>query len=240
MARLGVILQAHARERTLPAVLAQIGTLRTLAETRVVALLDRPTDRVARLVSEALRGDDVLVPVPFPVVGARERFGEVQNLALEVLERWGPDWVLWAPDDLTFEPGWEDAFRVALVDDAVDVWFVRSLFYWDSERIRLDVFPVCDPLLWRWRAGARYDDRRQLLAPPAVVEPARLARRVRVFGPRALDRGFVTVEDRDACWRRARRLGKLDRYSEALVTEPQILVTYDEIKDRKEIPNGRC
>lgn len=238
--RLGVVLQAHARERTLPAVLTQIATLRTLVDTRVVTLLDRPTEAVARLVADAMGGNDVTIPVPFRVVDERERFGESQNLALSVFERAPVDWVLWAPDDLTFEPGWETEFVAALAADDTDVWFVRSLFYWSADRIRLDIFPVCDPLLWRWRSGVRYDDRRQLLAPPAIVEQARLRGRVRIFGPRALDRGFATVEDRDRCWQRARRLGKLDNYTTALVTDPQILVGYDEIKDRRDIPKGTC
>lgn len=240
MTELAVTLFAHAREHTLGRVFAQLATLRRLFGARIVAGLDRPTAAVERRVTEFLEPADVLVKFVEPVIGETENFPVRQNELQPFVNALQPRWVLWQPDDLVLEPGWEPDFATALAAEDVDVWFFRSLFYWDAERIRLDVFPVCDPLLWRWRPSARFDERRQLLAPPAIVDEARRRGRVRIFPRRNLDFGFSTPEDRDRCWRRALRTGKIDDYTRALVTEPRLLVSYEDVRERLDVPPGTC
>ncbi len=231
--KLGVILMAHARERTLPSVLRQVADLRALADVRVVAQLDRPTEYVRRAVGEAMGAGDVLIDVA-PIVGGGEHFPARQNEALALLAPWRPDWIWWQADDFWFDArdDWPTAFRVALASPAVDVRFFRSFFFWDEERVRVDGFypHVLDPLLWRWNEHARYDPARQLLAPPAVVEEARRFGRVAEFPFRLLDHGFATVEDRMRCALRSFRAGKIDAYTTGLLDSAPELVAYEEIR----------
>lgn len=232
--RLGVILMAHARERTLPAVLRQVAGLRDVADTRVVAQLDRPTEYVRRTVGEALVAGDVLIDVA-PIVGGGEHFPARQNEALALLAPWRPDWIFWQADDFWFDPRdpWKETFNRALANEGIDVFFLTSLFFWNETHVRVDGFypHVSDPLLWRWNERARYDPARQLLAPPAVVEEAQRFGRTAKFPLPLLDHGFATVEDRMRCALRSFRAGKIDTYTAGLLDSAPSLRAYEEMRE---------
>lgn len=231
--RLGIIFQGHRREQTLSSVFKYIDRLRQLADVRVAALLDRPTTFVERFVSDHLRDGDARLPVEEPVVGAGERFPAAQNQALCWFRNWRPDWILWQPDDLWLEDGFEDEFRRTLVRSDIDVVFFRYYFFWDETRVRVDGYypEVCDPLLWRYADHWHYDARRQMLAPPALVEQARQFGRTYEFSFRLLDHGFATVADRLSCALRAFQAGKIDAYTQALLDENPCLVPFSELKN---------
>lgn len=234
--KLGVILKAHRRAETLMKVLHQLAVMGVVFDVRVVCLEDRPTDEVRHIL--ATEPGLVRVPLKFSVVGSRERFMEANNVGLDFLEEWQPDWVYIADDDRWFEDGWAGELDEVLNDPKIDVAFVRSLFFWNETHVRRDFFHHCSPLLWRWRPGAGYRDDRMIETPPDLLDEARARGRVTVLRTRLMDFGYADRAEREHLARQYFIAGKVDRLTTALLDEEVDLVPYAEIEHDKTWPPG--
>lgn len=227
---LGVVLKAHVRVASLQRVLEQLATWpgRLVSTMRVVALLDSEyTPEVLDCLTENPIVNRV-VKLPFRVVGPDgEKFMEATNVGLAELEDFNPDWIWYADDDRWFEPGYENDLAGALLNPDVDVWNIRSMFFWEETGIREDFFKHNSPLLWRWQPGARLDPARMLETPPALYEAAKAAGRMGQLGYRLLDVGYISPKERQRVFDAYAQAGKIDSLTLSLLDEQPQLRAYE-------------
>jgi len=237
---IGVILKLHKRIWTLSSVFRQLREMHARWGVHVVALMDRPTLEVATYArGEVWSLPMTFINLDFEVVGlAGEQFARADNLALEVFEGIRPDWVYMQDDDRWFEPGYEAELSELFGAQRYDVAYVRSLFFWEPHKVRLDFFTHCSPALWRWQPSIRYPLDRNLWTPAPLVDAARANGRAIILRSRFCDWGYSTPEERERVAHAFFSAGKIDLVTTALLEPARQLIDYDKIKDNKEIPNA--
>jgi hypothetical protein len=219
--RLGVILKAHRRTKSLQKVIDQIlGWMpNEFSDIYVVALVDPRASQEVRTILRNAPEQVVAIDLPFPVVSAEgEKFMDANNFAMPYIDAWAPDWVYMADDDRWFEPLHENELSGAL-DGEADVWNVRSLFFWNDYEVREDFFPHNSPLFWRWRPGLTFDLGRTLETPPELYDEAQAAGKLMDFRYRLLDTGYITPEERQRVFDAYAQAGKIDSLTLSLLDE---------------------
>ncbi len=216
MPKLAVILKVHERVASLLTVLDQLRIFNG-ADVEILALID---PKATKLAKDVVWQNASVRPVylDFRVVSPEgERFMDANQVALNLLEDVKPDWVYMADDDRYFEPGGLQVLGEALRRDDVDVWNVRSLFFWDPDHIREDFFDHNSPLLWRWRPGLRFDPDRTLETPPELYDEAKANGRMRQLVACLYDVGYASPEARQRAFDRYAEAGKIDSLTRSLL-----------------------
>jgi hypothetical protein len=227
---LGVILKVHQRTASLNKVLEQLATWpgRLVSRMRVVVLEDK---LVAPAVDDIVMGSDIVdqvIRLDYQVVGPEgEKFMQASNVGLAAIESFNPNWIWYADDDRWFEPGYENDVAGALLNPDVDVWNIRSMFFWEDRGIREDFFKHNAPLLWRWRPGARLDPARMLECPPVIYEAAKATGRMGQLSYRLLDVGYISSKERQRVFDAYAQAGKIDSLTTSLLDESVQLRAYE-------------
>lgn len=223
MIRLGVMVRAHRRTKTLRIVLSELkrhGTFPGL-DVRPLAMVDRASPEVRSIL------DEFKVPViesPFPLLEpGRERFMEALNVHLRELEKCDPDWVLVQDDDNWLEPlRAEKELPQALANPVVDAYFIKGLFFQDATDTYNTRRHHQSLQLWRHIKGFRYSTKRMIFVPDALHDAAIIACRTRILPVPAMDYGGFTEEDRIATYTAYERAGKIDPFVKALIEPPSL------------------
>lgn len=216
MPKLAVILKVFERTASLWEVLGNLNAFNG-ADVDIIALVDpRATVPVKRILNDFVKVRPV--HLDFRVVSPEgERFMDANQVALNLLEDVKPDWVYMADDDRYFEPGGLQVLGEALRREDVDVWNIRSLFFWDPDHIREDFFDHNSPLLWRWRPGLRFDPDRTLETPPELYDEAKANGRMRQLVACLYDVGYASPEARQRAFDRYAEAGKIDSLTRSLL-----------------------
>lgn len=223
MIKLGVLLRAHRRVKTLRIVLSELrryGTFPGL-EVRPLAMVDRATPEVRSAL------DEFKVPIiesPFPLLTeGHERFMEGLNVHLKELEKCDPDWVLVQDDDNWLEPvRVTTELLAALQDRDVDAYFIRALFFQDSPTTYNTRRHHLSLQLWRHIKGFRYSCKRMIFVPDGLHDSAVISCRTKTLKTPALDFGGYTEAERLQTFRAYERAGKIDSFTRALIEPPSL------------------
>lgn len=197
--RLGVILRAHVRHKTLDIALSELERYEDELgiEVKTQLVVDRPHFLVNKVLDkhrDRLFGLRYVEPL---LQAGRARWMENANDALDRLEPCAPDWVLFADDDRWFEPSKINAeLHGALHQDNVDVWKAESLFFWDKPtQINVGRHHWA-PVLWRHVTGCRFPTDRVIQTPIEIHDEAVVSGRVSTLRTPLLDYGSFSAEER--------------------------------------------
>lgn len=221
------LVRSHNRHNLLQVVLDELiryGTLPGLTVSISLAL-DRPTHNVLA-VAAAHEANCSICEMPFPLLSAErgERFSEGLNLQLEDINRWPgppPDWLYLADDDRWFEPnGITKELPEALSNPDVDLWYCRSVFFWDFPgSYNLNRYHHT-PLLSRYNPGDRWPTNRMISAPERIHDAAIVRGRIGNIKTPLLDYGSFTPLWREELYRSFEAAGKVDDYTGSLLRDP--------------------
>lgn len=220
---LGVMLRLHKREQYLRDIVKQIKHLGRHRKVTLVLCFDRPSQAVVRTVDRLdfpEHWEIVTTEAPAPVVSTHgERWSEVlQHCFLEIRDRGCDAGMLW-DDDLLYTPRALKEIRYHLEYLAYDR--IDALWYhvWDSEDQHNDAFPPhWAAALFRIYPSDSFSSRFVAHCP----ERTALSERSEVLEFPALHYGYFQPADRDASWLAAKRSGKLDGHTLALVRKPKL------------------
>jgi hypothetical protein len=155
-----------------------------------------------------------------------EHFMEGLSRQMDFMEDAWPDmdWVFAADDDRTFEPvKITEELPRALADDSKDVYFCRSLFFWD-ESTKFNTSRQHDSaLLYRFKPGYRWSGNRMLNVPDALYDQAVMEGRVGTISTPLFDWGTLTADDRLRVYTAFSVAGKLDAYVRSIYDTPALL-----------------
>lgn len=130
-----------------------------------------------------------------------------------------PRWGVLLDDDVLLPRGATKRLAGLLERDEADVYEIETIFLWNDPTLANRRFPVhLSDFLFRCWANDDYPDDLVVHAPDGV---RRHGRRSRLSFP-LLHYGYLTTADREAAWRGARRAGKVDAHTLALVQEPDL------------------
>lgn len=229
--RVAVMLRCHARPQLLDRVLRYYLALNH-SEVRVeVSLMaDRPTRSVEKVIRVHEPYIFQLLRCPFPIVSfdGGNRFMEAANYQYTKIQVIRPDWVIFADDDRWFEPKFRYELREVVDDDTKDMWYARSLFFWEEGQIRTDFFDHNSVALFRYVPGDVYpdDSERHIQAPAGLHDAALQFDRYGQLGSRLLDYGYCGAEERQRVFEEFKAVGRLDQVILKLFDEDVKLEPY--------------
>lgn len=221
------LVRAHRRADLLEQVLDELVRYGTFPgiEMLIHMTLDRPTQDVLKVAAQSSERLFKLRELTFPLCSAfGERFAEGLNIQLadlEELER-KPDWLYLADDDRWFPPDTiERELPEALANPHIDLWYARSIFFWDSPSKYNPARYHHAPVFSRFIPGDRFPQNRMIQAPAGIHDSAIIQGRVGTLCSPLLDWGSFTQEDREALYRQYEEAGKIDDYTTSLLRPPR-------------------
>lgn len=214
---LGVMLLVHQRHTVLPAIYHFLRSLKIPVHLQITG--SSPSRRVLQEIERIMRlsrrgAVDVDVwQAPFSPLDRVERFMELRQWQLERLPM--TDWaVIWDDDHV---PSSLPAVRAALDSDA-DLVYATKVFFWNrDDTYTTHIPPHRSVFFFRRRPGDAFPLDRTIHAPVGVHDGAK---KIIDLDCPLLDYGYLTLTDRDRCWRDYRRVGKIDPATLALVQPP--------------------
>lgn len=219
------LVRTHNRHNLLPVVLDELLRYGTLGiDVSISLALDRPTPAVLRVAADYAAHCSTC-EMPFALLSPEgEKFSEGLNLQLEDIERWPgppPDWLYLADDDRWFEPNSiTSELPLALADPDVDLWYCRSVFFWDSpSQYNLNRYHHT-PLLSRYNPGDRFPTNRMISAPEKMHDQAIVRGRIANLKTPLLDYGSFNIQWREELYRSFEAAGKVDDYTGSLLRDP--------------------
>jgi hypothetical protein len=224
------MLRCHVRYRTLAIVLSELYRYRRDMgiDVRVCALMDRCCPDVQELLEDYSRA-----PWFFTIDAPRrsldkdgEHFMELLNVQMDAMEERWPDleWIYAQDDDRWFEPVHiTEELPRALADDSKDVYFCRSLFFWNDSDTFNTERQHDSALLYRHCPGARWSGRRILNVPDEPYDAAVMSGRTGVINTPLLDFGTFTADDRLRVYTAFACAGKKDAYVQSIYAPPALL-----------------
>lgn len=232
--RLGVLLRAHRRARTLDIVLSELERYNSFPglEVHILTQIDRPTEDVQDILRKHANPDFMrFTSAPKPMVADKENFLSNQNAHLDEAERRLPrcDWFFTADDDRWFEPQriTEELPR-ALSNPDISLWDCRSLFMWDEPTKFNAARHHLTPLLWRHIPRFRFSGRRMMSVPDALHDQYILTGAHGHMQTPLLDYGSYTSAERRLLYDIFTAAGKRDDYIDSLLAPPRLLTFPDD------------
>ena len=231
------VLRVHRRTYLLDAIGDWVARLRSLlGEAVTVGLIANDPD-VAVL--ERTLGPIVRDGEP-TWIGKFERYrngydfdSDLLNLSVPTLvAKVEPTWFLWLHDDWVFEDGVAEAISeiVRAGPSAASPLLYRAgthMFYDRNHYVEAKSGAEwIDPVLFRWRPGARWNSWRWTFTPDAIEEEAKIYGREGRLPGRRLDFGWYTEAERENARRLLKRLGRFDQPPWDLFGDPPKLVEY--------------
>ena len=214
--RLGVMTLLHARHAYIRAIAASIRQMCLPVEWQIV--LNRPTSKVVAELNAALARlhpsvRPTLLDAPFSPLDKVERFMELRQWQLERLSPC--DYAaLWDDDHVLGDP---KAVRATLLENP-DLVYATKTFFWDNDAsVNTRLPPHRSAFFFRYLAGDAFPLDRTIHAPARVHDTAKIV--VDLPGG-LLDYGYMTLEDRERCWRDYKRVGKIDAATLPLIQPP--------------------
>jgi hypothetical protein len=226
--KLGVLLRAHKRHKTLDIALSELFRYNDLGlEVMVQLIADRPNFMVEGVIS---KWRDKLFGLRYtqtPILSSGgERWMENANENLALLEAGNPDWVLFADDDRWFaRPQIDDELPAALGDKDIDVYYAKSLFLWDKPD-QINTKRHHDAItIWRHMRGARFPTDRVIQAPFVIHDHAIMHDRVGHLNTPLLDYGSYAAEERQELYNAYVKAGRdpRDPWISSLIEPPKLI-----------------
>jgi hypothetical protein len=219
----GVMLRVHREAQFLPKVFKSLKKLAQGREVKLCISADRPTPDVITEVSKQLRYcpsnfDVDLFEAPEPLVGTSENFMKCLQDHYARLLKMGPmqGASLW-DDDMWLHPRAALELRKHLACLEYHRVEARTLFLWNSATQHNRKFPAhWSAILFRVLDGDQFPTRFMVHCP----ETAANSTSVQMMKWPLLNGGYIDDERRERAWKRAKRAGKMDGHSFALVRPP--------------------
>lgn len=225
--KLGVLLRAHQRAKTLDIALSEFFRYREFGiDVAVSIIADRPHFLVEKVLEKWRSSLFHLHYTKIPILGyGKQSWMENSNENLRHLERCNPDWIVFADDDRWFaRPQIDEELPRALDDENVDLWYAKSLFLWDKPD-QINARRHHDQVtIWRHTRGDRFPTDRVIQAPAGVHDGAVVAGRVGHLSTPLLDYGSYDAAERQRVYDSYVRAGrdKRDPWISTLVESPQL------------------
>lgn len=197
-------------------------------EIAISLMADRPTPEVDTIIDRWRPDLAQTFDCPFPICSHAQGnlFREAARVQYARIRQLEPDFVIFADDDRWFEPGFRQELKTATEDDSVDLWYARSLFFWEPRRIRTDFFEHNSVALYRYDPDDQFSLTRHLQAPERLHDRACASGRIRQLKARLLDFGYCGVDERLTLFHIFKEAGRLDGVVLHLLDSNPKLETY--------------
>jgi hypothetical protein len=227
--RVVVTLRAHRRPQLLDKVLRYYIDLNTSRVPVDISLLtDRPSKEVREVIDVHSSHIKQINECPFPIVSFEggNQFPRAAQHQYELISGLRPDFVIFGDDDRWFSGGFRQELWRAVGEDHIDLWYAKSLFFWEPNKIRTDFCTHNSPAMYRYSPGDCFDPKRHLQAPVGVHDRARREGRYRQLESVLLDHGYCGQEERRRLLRVFKDCGRLDKFTMHLLDENPELIEW--------------
>ena len=226
--KIAALLRVHRRARTLDIVLSEIARYGKLPgiQTIVQVAADRPSKEVEMILArhKSLIHSRINVE-PIVSKDSGERFQEVLNEQLEVIQDWKPDWVLRQDDDEWLEPCHAtEELPLAIHDPEIDLWYAFTVYMWDRPNQYNFRRKHFSPYMFRYIPGDRFPTNRLIHATELLHDRAVIEGRQGLLRSPLLDYGTFTEEERQENFERYLKAGRLDDFTRSLVEPPDLRI----------------
>jgi hypothetical protein len=150
---------------------------------------------------------------------------DAANFQYEKMHVLEPKFVIFADDDRWFEPGFRQEMWECIDNDDIDMWYAKSLFFWEPGLIRKDFFIHNSVALFRFEPGLF--DRSHNQAPAELHARARDEKRFGQLKARILDYGYCGKEERLRLLKVFKEIGRIDRVIGRLLDPSPVLEKYN-------------
>lgn len=226
-----VMQRAHRRAALLDRTLRFYERLgRSDAPVEIALMADRPTADVREVIKLHRNNLARVIECPFPMVSFEggQRWMEASNYHLaNGVEPLEPVFVIFSDDDRWPEASYAQEHLALVGNSDVDMWYARSLFFWNETQVRADFFDHNSVYLWRHRPGDRFDEKMLNQAPAGVHADALANGRHAQLKARLLDYGYASTEERAACFASHKESGRLDKVVLHLLDKNPVLRPYE-------------
>lgn len=223
-----VMLRVHKQHRYLPEIFEQLCVMAKRLETvlPVYVSTDRPTLLVLTKLWKAEKLKSLQLCIESAKSAIVDSTGEhyMQHL-IRMYEAFRQKFnprtaALWDDDMLLSDRALDETLhfvtRTIRGDEDADCLRLRSLFTWDQPNVVNEAFPThFQHWVFACRSGQRYTDDLMIHAPYAAAIDG-IVRDMR--GP-AINYGYQDAQDRERCWERSKRAGKIDAHTLCLCPE---------------------
>lgn len=225
--KLGVLLMAHKRAKTLEHVLSELERYSRFPDLQVLIHVrtDRPLLEVEEVLGRHAGSILRLQEARFPAVDENgEHWSEASNEQLQDFpEAESCDWLLRQDDDNWLEPlGATKEIPKALQDSQVDMWYAKSLFFWDKPGQINTRRAHLSPYFFRPQKFDRFPVGRDLRATAQRHDSAIMQGRLNCLATPLLDYGSFDMIDREQVFALYQKAQKIDAFTLPLVLDPYL------------------